>query len=544
MSRSKLVTDILAKRGIVGDDAEEFLNPSYGRTNHDPFLLPDMQAAVDRLVQAQKKHEKVVIYGDYDIDGISATAILVDSFEKFGFDVSTYTPDRFTEGYGLNEEAMRTLAESGAQLVVTVDCGSLSHKEVEVGNELGMDTIITDHHAVAETMPPAVATINAHRADSQYPFPDLAGCGIAFKLVQALQTRLSGLPVGQEKWLLDLFALGTVCDIVRLRDENRNNVYWGMEVIKKTRRVGLRALMAVANVRPEEIDSRKIGFALGPRLNAAGRLDTARYALDLLLTDSKTEALGLAQKLEELNKARRAEQDRIFAGAVEKADCNSSNVLVVADKSWNEGVIGIVASKLVEKYTKPSFVLSVGESHAKGSGRSFGDFSLAKAIAATRPHLIKGGGHAAAGGVTIALDKMDDWVNAINGYYDSLGLQDQGRHLLVDEDVSLGEMSGIDEALVGQLAQLEPFGMGNEKPVFCLRGVVAKYVDRIGKEKNHLKMTIGDAAGRAFKFIAFGAPERWFVDQGSRVSVWVNLEINEWNGNRSVEGKILRLEEE
>ena len=542
MPSRSLIDELLKKRGLTGEVAQAFLSPSYDATKHDPFLLPDMRMAVDRIRQAQLEDEKVVIYGDYDVDGMCATAILADALAKFGLKVDTYTPNRFTEGYGLNADAVHSIAEAGAKLVITVDCGSLSHDEIKLAGELGLDVIVTDHHAVAETMPPAVAVINPHRADSKYPFADLAGCGVAFKLVQALQDEPGGLPSGQEKWLLDLVALGTVCDIVPLLGENRSNVRWGIEVLRKTKRRGIKALMAVAKVRPEEVDTRKIGFVFGPRLNAAGRLETAKYALELLLTNNSDRAVELAQKLEVLNRERRAEQDRIFTEAVKMASNLQDPVLIVGGVSWNEGVIGIVASKLVEKFGKPAFVLSLGGQEVKGSGRSFGDFSLAAAIDATREYLLKGGGHAAAGGVTLEATKVDKWRAAINDFYKSLKLSDQSKHLLVAEDLVVDDLGGINTDLVNELAQLEPFGMGNERPVFRLSGMQARFVDRIGKASEHLKITVADKAGNTLKFLAFAPPDAWFVEPGSEISVWVNLEINEWNGQKTVEGRILRLE--
>ncbi|GHU08364.1 hypothetical protein FACS189431_4480 [Alphaproteobacteria bacterium] len=567
-----VVRDILLKRGVPADEHAAFLNPDYDATRYDPFLLPDMDKAVGRILQAIKNKEKVVIYGDYDVDGLSATAILLDALPRFGLSVSAYTPDRFTEGYGLNMDALRGLAATDASLVITVDCGSLSHEEIEVANKLKLDVIVTDHHAVAEMMPPAVAVINPHRADSKYPFMDLAGCGVAFKLVQALQQRVIasvakqssenenesgsprcarddavGLPAGHEKWLLDLVALGTVCDIVPLVDENRNNVYWGIEVLKKTRRPGLRALMAVTKTVPSTLNARAIGFVLGPRLNAAGRISTAQSALELLTTTDNKRALELARGLDDLNRTRRDEQDRIFKEADESLDrgltpIGKECVLIVNGLGWNEGVIGIVASKLMEKYHKPTFVLSVGDKQAKGSGRSFGDFNLADAIEATREHLTKGGGHAAAGGVTLAPENIDKWRGALNDYYKTLGLKNQEKFLLPTEDIAMTVIAKIDVELVRELEKLEPFGMGNERPVFKISGVRSKYVDRIGKKSEHLKLTVEDRDGKTLKFLAFSPPENWFISQNERIDIWVALEINEWQGQQSVEGRILRLE--
>ena len=339
---SNLFETLLAVRGL-SDPAvrQDFFMPNYDAA-HDPFLLPDMLPAVERLVQAHERHERIVIYGDYDIDGLTATTVLLDAFEQFGFsDVQAFIPNRFVEGYGLTMEAVdRIIDTMQAQLIVTVDCGSLSEAEIVHANERGVDIIVTDHHNVAPVQPPAVGVINPKRLlqdypdeyhefilkpDSPhqgklYPFLDLAGVGVAFKLVQALQTRLPGLPAGQEKWLLDLVALGTVCDIVTLRDENRTNVFWGLKVLAKTRRLGLKALMVVSGVRQEQVKARDLGFGLGPRMNAAGRLDTAEYALAMLRATNKTTALEAARQLDEFNAVRRSQQDAIFKEAVRQAE--------------------------------------------------------------------------------------------------------------------------------------------------------------------------------------------------------------------------------
>ena len=271
---------ILTARGLTTRTAREaFLQPDYAAVKHDPFLLPDMDKAVARLKQAHAAGEKIVIYGDYDIDGLSATALLLDAFGKFGFeDVDAFIPNRFIEGYGMTMGAVDKVRNMGAGLIVTVDTGSLCHAEIEYASSLGIDTVVTDHHNVAETPPPSVAAVNPKFPGHSYPFRDLCGAGVAFKLVQALQTELDGLPDGYEKWLLDLVALGTVCDIVTLADENRANVYWGLQVLKKQQRPGLKALMAVAGIEPEQVNARHLGFGLGPRMNAAGRLETAQRA--------------------------------------------------------------------------------------------------------------------------------------------------------------------------------------------------------------------------------------------------------------------------
>lgn len=540
-----MIDEILKSRGYETKVAREaFLSPNYEAEKHDPFLLPDMKKAVDRLVLAQKNKERVVIYGDYDIDGLTASTVLLDSFEKFGLNASVFIPNRFVEGYGLSGAAIEKLAENGAQLIVTVDCGSLSHKEIELANALGVDVIVTDHHSVAETMPSAVAVINPKRKDHKYPFIDLAGVGVAFKLIQALQTKLEGLPEGQEKWLLDLVALGTVCDVVELKGENRANVYWGLKVMQKTRRPGLKMLMSVARVEPENLKARSLGFMLGPRLNASGRLETAQIALDLLTSTSRKQALEFAERLDVMNTERRAEQDRIFKEANEQAVAlMSDSVLVVSHPSWSHGIIGIVAAKLLEAYRKPTFVLQeLSDGSSKGSARSFGDFSAVEGIRATETWLVKGGGHKLAAGVTIETVKINQWRSAINDYYKTLKLEDQERHLLAKEDVVLTDFSNVDEKLWQELAALEPYGNGNPEPVFRVNQVYVSGRRTMGDSGQHVRLTFEDTEGRSFQTVAWNSADRFTAQIGETVDVWFELTLNEWRGRRSIEGRLLRLE--
>ncbi|MDB5162532.1 MAG: recJ [Candidatus Saccharibacteria bacterium] len=550
---------ILKARGLSGERKAVFLSPNYD-LKHDPFLLPDMQAAVDRLVKAHEKQEKITIYGDYDIDGLTATTVLIDSLEKFGFkNVKAFIPNRFVEGYGLTVDAVERIIAEGAELILTVDCGSLSHVEIARAKELGVDVIVTDHHNVAEVQPDAVAVVNPKRllADfpdeyekyllkpeskkKLYPFLDLAGVGVAFKLVQALQTRLDGLEKGQEKWLLDLVALGTVCDIVTLIDENRTNVFYGLKVLAQTRRPGLKALMAVAGVRPETVNARSLGFGLGPRMNASGRLETAQYALDMLTATDPMEALRLARQLDDMNKNRRLEQDEIFKEALVQAEEYINDpVLVVSAEGWNHGIVGIVAAKLLERYQKPTYVLAIHGDEAKGSARSYGDFSAADAIRALDDIITKGGGHKLAAGVTLPTTNIDAFRKRVNEFYKQLKLYDQADLLLPTAD-SEAELEDLHEGLLNQLATLEPYGSGNPQPVVRLNDVLVTNVRRMGDSNQHVKLTLKNAAGKTIDTLAFGAPKHFFVEPGTRVHVWCTVELNEWNGNRSVEGKLLHL---
>ena len=604
---------ILKARGL--DDMakrEAFLNPAYEK-KHNPFLLPDMEEAVKRLVQAHKKQEHITIYGDYDIDGLTATTVLLDAFDSFGFkDVDAFIPNRFVEGYGMTIDAVERIAATGATLIVTVDCGSLSEKEIVRAGKLGVDVIVTDHHNVAPVQPPAVAVINPKRllqdypeyyenlvirsaqdaifsgttasrqndflanslssaelANAQtsstrqelvkkssgfsrvssktpsrtelYPFLDLPGVGVAFKLVQALQTKLKGLEPGQEKWLLDLVALGTVCDVVTLVDENRMHVYWGLKVLAKTRRPGLKALMAVARVEPEKVNARSLGFGLGPRMNAAGRLETAQIALDMLRAKDPMEALEKAQQLDALNQERRLEQDKIFKEATVQAEKYADdNVLVVSAPGWSHGIIGIVAAKLLEKYKKPTYVLEEMGEDAKGSARSYGDFSAADAIRASDDLVTKGGGHKLAAGVTLPTKNIAAFRQRVNEHYKKMKLKNQAELLLPTADVA-AELHEITEGVVSQLAALEPFGSANPQPVIYTANLTVVNIRKMGSDNQHIKLTLKNLQGETLQCLAFNAPEHFFVGNGAVVDIWYHPDINEWQGRRSVEGRLLNL---
>ncbi len=612
MTARKIFDEILKSRGL-NDEAkrEAFLNPVY-EEKHDPFLLPDMEAAVKRLVAAKENQEHITIYGDYDIDGLTATTLLLDAFESFGFrHVDAFIPNRFVEGYGMTVEAVEKIAAMGATLIITVDCGSLSHEPITRAKELGVDVIVTDHHNVAAEQPPAVAVINpkrllqdfpeayenlvlkdpyrtfsdathfrrdnfsskslqaaellmvrqsslgqdsdkkssgknraskkAHTEPTLYPFLDLPGVGVAFKMVQALQTRLDGLDVGQEKWLLDLVALGTVCDVVALVDENRMHVYWGLKVLAKTRRPGLKALMAVSRVVPEKVNARSLGFALGPRMNAAGRLETAQIALDMLTATDGMTALEKAQQLDVMNTERRAEQDKIYKAAVQQAETMAhDDVLVVSSPDWNHGIVGIVAAKLLEKYKKPTFVLQEMGDESKGSARSYGDFSAADAIRAADDIITKGGGHKLAAGVTLPTKNIQAFRERVNKHYRDKKLKKQADLLLPRADSS-AEIVHVTEELVRMLSLLEPFGSANMQPILQTSELEVVRVRRMGDSGQHVKLELRPVGGNSMHFIAFNAPEHYFVEVGQRVTVWYQPDINEWQGRRSVEGFLLNV---
>jgi len=539
----EIYEQILSSRNLSASNLDKFVNPVYD-DNHDPFLLPDMDKAVKRLVKAHRNKEKIFIYGDYDIDGLTASTLLLDALESFGYqDVDVFIPNRFVEGYGLVSDAIKEIASKGANLIITVDCGSLSYEPVEVANQLGIDVIITDHHNVNELLPEAVAVINPKRKDHKYPFIDLPGVGVAFKLVQALKTKLKGLENGQEKWLLDLVALGTICDVVSLVDENRKHVYWGLKVLQKSRRVGLVELMKVASVNKDNIKSRDVGFALGPRMNASGRLETAMHSLGLLRSKNKLQARDKAELLDRMNRQRRQTQDEIYEQSIVQAEAQAKNkVLIVSDSGWNHGIVGIVASKLVERYKKPVFVLQVLGRESKGSARSFGDFSVADAIRSADDLIIKGGGHKMAAGVTLLSKNIPAFTERVNNYYESLTLANQEKYLVPISDGIIWCLKDINVELHSLISALEPFGNGNSEPIIKIQNAQVKNVRDIGSNLQHTKLTLRDDHNHTLDLIHFNTPPEYKVNRGDILNAWFIIDKNEWNNITRVEGRLLHLE--
>ena len=531
MTEEEIFAALLSARGLT--DSEDFLKPSY-ESLADPFLMPDMQKAVVRIHEAIAAGETIAVYGDYDIDGLTATTILSEALQVFGAHVETFIPDRFIDGYGMSVRGVDELYDKGVRLLITVDTGSMSHDHIAYAHKKGVDVIVTDHHTTGDTLPDAIAIINPKRSDSKYPYKDLAGVGVAFTLIRALQTVMEGLPEGQEKWFLDLVSMGTVCDVVPLTGENRTLVYWGLQVLKNTRRPGLHALAEVSQSDLASASPETYGFRFGPRLNASGRLDTARTSLDLLASSSAPSARVLAQKLDEQNTERRRQQQEIFEAALEQSSLYADDpVLIVAGEGWSHGIVGIVAAKLVEEFARPAFVLQIEEGVAKGSARSFGDFHLAKAIAQNKEHIEKGGGHAYAAGVTLAADKVDSFRQAINKTYSELSLKDQEKHLRTKADVELSDLSGVSDKLLTMLASLEPYGAEHEKPRFLIDGVVKDWRP-VGADGKHAKVTISDKNGLSFDAIGFNLASK-IPDVGSRIKPIFSPEYNEFRGRKSIQ---------
>lgn len=537
-----LVEQILRQRNLAdADSISRFLKPSYELHLHDPWLMPDMKSAVERIEKAHEAGEKVVIYGDYDIDGLTASTVLSEAFDAFGIEHDIYIPDRFEEGYGLNENALDEIAKMGADLVITVDCGSVSFAPIQHANSIGLDVIVTDHHTVGESLPEAIAVINPKRSDSKYPFIDLAGVGVAFKLVCALQSRIDGLPKGQEKWLLDLVALGSVCDVVDLVDENRAIVYWGLKVASKTRRHGLRALAEVSDTNLNDINTTSFGFRFGPRLNASGRLENARKSLDLLRAKSASEAHVFAQDLDRLNSERRTLQTRIFNEADELAGESQDPVLILGGKGWSQGVVGIVAAKLLEKYKKPTFVFEMLGETMKGSARSYGDFKAVDAVRAADTFLISGGGHAAAAGCTLATENFEHFKAAVIDYYNSLGLNDQQALLEPGEDLVLESSNAANLEFLTHLSQLEPHGNANPRPIFRMNELEILDIRFMGQSGDHVRVKLLDKFQHSAEAIGFNMKEDFENLDTNQINIWFHIEKNVFRGIEKAQIRLVKV---
>lgn len=532
---SKIFDRLVEARGF----GAVFLRPKY-EDCLDSGLLPDMEKAVERIKAAREKGEKCLIYGDYDADGVTASTVLYDALKMAGIeDVQVMLPNRFTDGYGMSTKIVQRAISERVNLVLTVDCGSRNHEIVEELNKNGINTIITDHHECGKTLPEAVAIVNPKRQDVKVKpeLKELAGVGVAFKLAQAL-VGAGLIRAGQEKWLLDLVAVGTICDSMLMNVENRRLCYYGMKVLGKTRRPGLKELMAIAGVR--EPGGEAIGYQIGPRLNAAGRMETAEKALDLLMTTKRPEAARLASELNTLNDLRKQQQNEALEEIAERGV--GDDPVIVAQGDWHEGVLGIIAGRLTEEYKKPAFVLANVDGCLKGSGRSFGDFNLAEALDACGKYIIRGGGHAAACGLAVAEDGVEEFRRAVNAYYDSLNLENQERFLELNEDLTVENFEDLSLELMDELKTLEPYGEGNQVPIFRFQGVRVMEASRLGDKGQHLRLALWDRGGHFFKVIGFGVPEEYLdLRAGDTVDAWVTLEENVFRGVRSVEGRLIKL---
>lgn len=527
---SGILARILVNKNITQkDEIDLFMNPTR-KDFHNPFLMPDMEIIVDRVLQAIEQKEKIMIYGDYDADGITSITVLKSFLEERGLEVASYIPNRLDEGYGLNKTALKKIYDDGYRLIITVDCGISGIDEVDYANSLGMEVLITDHHEPAETLPKAVAVVDAKRKDNKYSFNQLAGVGVVFKLIQAISIKL-GLEEKEYLKYLDIVCIGTISDIVPLVDENRVIAKLGLKLIAQTRNIGLKALLEVIGFK--NIDSTTISFGVAPRINACGRMGDEQVALDLFLEKDYDKAKKLAIKLNEYNIERQTIEKRIFDEATEKIEKNEKDkaCIIVGSEGWHHGIIGIVASKVTEMYFKPSILICFEGNDGKGSGRSIPGFDLHDALMECSDYLEKFGGHSMAVGVTVNRDKFELFKNKFEEYAKSHDIDKIIPVINIDSELSL---KNIDIDSVKSLQKLEPYGEANKMPVFMIRNLKINSIRALSEGK-HLKLTLKDD-GYMINAIGFNMgnlSNEYLIDD--KVDVIGNLDINSFNGNESIQ---------
>lgn len=528
------ISQILKNRKIENEkDAEIFMNPSLDYLR-DPFLMKDMKKSVERINTAIKNKERIWIYGDYDVDGVSSTSILCIYFDSINYPINYYIPNRLEEGYGINEEAIKNIHSQGCDLMISVDCGITSVKEVDLANQLGIDVIITDHHECQSEIPNAYAVINQKQDDCNYPFDMLCGCGVAFKLIQAL-TPKEEFKTSLYNYL-EIVTLATICDIVPLVDENRIIVKNGLKLMSEGKNIGLKELIKVCGVESDKIGSSHIGFAIGPRINASGRLGYSKLGVELFTTKSPEKAKEIANILEEKNNERQLIEAKMYQEAEAIIESNerykNDKVLVIAKEGWQHGIIGIVASKLTEKYYKPTILLTIEGGEATGSARSIKGFSIFDALVRCKDLLNKFGGHEQAAGLGLDSDKVEQLSIEVNKFAQyELSEEDLIENIKVEFEL---EEHAINLELVEELHKLEPFGLSNPNPRFIVRDAILKNIMAIGKNKQHLKFTIEKE--KSYDCIGFNmAYLKGGFNPGDKVDVLFQLDENNFMGNRSVQ---------
>ena len=528
---SELLASVLVNRNIIEDkDVKLFLNPTRNDF-HDPYLMPDMQKAVDRIIQAIEKKEKTIIYGDYDVDGITSITVLTRFLRERGLEVSSYIPNRLDEGYGLNREAIKNIANEGYKLIITVDCGISGTTEVDYAYELGMEVIVTDHHEPLDILPKALAVIDCKRKDSKYPFNSLAGVGVAFKLAQAIGMKLN---LEEKEYLkyLDIVCIGTISDIVPLIDENRVIAKLGLKLIEQTRSPGVKALLNASAYK--EVNSNAVSFGIAPRINACGRMGFERDALDLFLTENIVEANRITEKLNEYNKKRQDIEKRMFEEAIEKInqeDIKNKNAIVLGAEDWHHGVIGIVASKITELYFKPSILICFEENEGKGSGRSIPGFDLHAALCNSSEYLEKYGGHEMAVGLSLKKENFEKFKIKFEELAKEAHTEEVIPVIKVDKEISVKDITLEN---VKSLKLLEPFGEANKTPVFIYKNLRIDSIRALSEGK-HLKLTLKDG-NTIINAIGFNMGEysgQYLI--GDRIDVIGILEINSYNGIENVQ---------
>lgn len=545
------LVQVLFNRGLTTQEQiDAFVNLDYGRDVHDPFLFKQMRRAVDRIVKAVKNQESIVVYGDYDADGVTATVIMVEALRLLGGKPDVYIPYRKTEGYGLNQEAVKEFNTKGVNLIITLDCGTTNAPEVALANELGMEVIVVDHHQKPAELPAAYAIINSSFEDEPYPFRHLTSGGLAYKVATALlQATDYGaavgrqrLAVGREKWWLELVAISTVTDMAPLTGENRVLAHFGLTVLRKSRRIGLQALFKAMGTDSVSTDTITIGYQIGPRLNAAGRLNHASAAYQLLLTDDQAEAEKLAAELNQTNQTRQQLTSEMVEQAIAQiGEPGERKILCCFDPSWQIGVVGLVAGKLVSRYRLPAIVMGESGKEIIGSGRSIPAYNIVEGLTSVSEYLGKFGGHPQACGFTLRRAADRQAFESALAAQARQALEGIDTRPLLEIDGAI-ELERVDWPLVEALDQLEPFGLGNERPRFIATGLEIVELRTVGANDKHLRLHVRHNGHNVHKTIGFAFGD-WSrrVRVGDRIDCVFEIGSNEWNGNKEIQLKIVDL---
>lgn len=531
---SPLTSITLYNRGITDDEAiAEFLNCDL-KNLHDPYLMKDMDKAVERIYRAKENGEKITIYGDYDVDGITSIAILYKHLTEMGFEVDYYIPDRISEGYGVNKDALDKIKENGTKVLITVDTGITAVEETEYAESIGMDIIITDHHECKEVIPNAYAAIDPKRKDCKYPFKNLAGVGVAFKLIQALDEDDS-VEALMSKYA-DLICLGTVADISPLVDENRIMVTEGLKNFDKTKNIGLRALLDVSITNSKPITTSTIGYIIAPRINASGRLGCASRSVEMFLTDDSSKALELANNLCEENTIRQQTEQKMFAEALEyienHPEIKEDQILIIPHENWHHGIVGIVSSKITEKFYKPSILFAIDGDGAKGSGRSISGYNLFEALENCSGLLEKFGGHELAAGLSIKTENIEAFREAINK--NALGkIDDKALTPTISIDAVI-KPTYISLETVDEINKLQPFGVENPAPTFAVKNIKIHKISTMSDGK-HLRMTLLKE-NKFLDSVGFGMGDYFnHLKEGDFINVAFGIDINDYKGYKNVQ---------
>ena len=526
-----LVSNVLASKDLSDEEIEIFLNPT--RNNfHDPFLMPDMDKAIDRILKAFDNDEKILVYGDYDADGITSTTILKRFFNDLGKEVGTYIPNRLDEGYGLNKEAIESIKKDNYKLIITVDTGITANEQIEDAKLNGIDVIVTDHHEPGDILPEAIAVVDCKRKDNKYPFRELAGCGVAFKLICALAQKLN-LKEDDALKYIDLACVGTISDIVPLEDENRIIAKLGLLLLKQTRNLGLREL--IRSIGFKDITSETISFGIAPRINACGRMGHQEIALSLFTSDDPIAVREYAYKLEEYNKERQAVEKRIYEESLkllEKENIDDKSCIVLGNTNWHNGVIGIVSSKITDKYYKPSLLICFEDNLGKGSGRSIPGFDLHEALTKCSKNLVSFGGHSMAVGLKLEKEKYEDFKKEFEEYAKENIKEDTlEKEILIDEEL---QNKDITIHSVKEMQLLEPFGEGNIEPIVLYKNLKIESIRTLSEGK-HIKLSIKN---ENIKIDAIGFNMGDLANEfliGDKVDVVGNIKINVFNNFENIQ---------